>query len=154
MYLVSGHRFPLFLAGRLLGLHDIVERSHRNSTGRTRNISDRSYAYGEPGLVRINGWTWWDDKIRARRPAPSSPLAARPGPRRIEKSMSPKTLQEVERAIGALTAQEVQELYVWLEQHFPQPMDARLLSDLSAGRLDTAIQRALDDEKNGRLRPL
>jgi hypothetical protein len=72
----------------------------------------------------------------------------------MEKSMSPKTLQEVERAIGSLTPQEVQELYVWLEQHFPQAMDARLLSDLSAGSLDTAIQRALDDEKNGRLRPL
>jgi hypothetical protein len=33
-------------------------------------------------------------------------------------------------------------------------MDARLLSDISAGNLDKAIQRALDDEKNGRLRPL
>jgi hypothetical protein len=81
-------------------------------------------------------------------------LAARPSPGRIEKFMSPKTLQEVERAIGALTPQEVQELFVWLVQHFPQPMDARLPSDLSAGRLDTAIQRALDDEKNGRLQPL
>ncbi len=68
--------------------------------------------------------------------------------------MSPKTLQEVERAIGALTPQEVQELYVWLEQHFPQHLDARLPSDLSAGRLDTAIGRALDDEQNGHLRPL
>jgi hypothetical protein len=68
--------------------------------------------------------------------------------------MSPKTLREVERVIGDLTTQEIQELYVWLEQHFPQPMDARLLSDISAGNLDTAIQRALDDEKNGRLRPL
>jgi hypothetical protein len=82
------------------------------------------------------------------------PWRLAPNPGRMEKSMSPKTLQEVERAIGALTPQEVQELYVWLEQHFPQPMDARLPSDLSAGRLDTAIQRALDDEKNGRLRPL
>ena len=26
MYLISGHRFPLFLAGRLPGLHHIVER--------------------------------------------------------------------------------------------------------------------------------
>jgi len=68
--------------------------------------------------------------------------------------MTPRTLQEVERAIGALTPQEVQELFMWLEQNFPQPLDARLLSDLSAGNLDTAIQRALDDEKNGRLRPL
>jgi hypothetical protein len=72
----------------------------------------------------------------------------------MEKSMSPKTLQEVERAIGALTPQEVQELYVWLEQNFPQPIDARVQSDLSAGSLDTAVQRALDDEENGRLRPL
>ncbi len=82
------------------------------------------------------------------------PWRLAPAQGRIGKSMSPKTLEEVERAIGALTPQEVQELYVWLEQHFPQPMDARLLSDLSTGRLDTAIQRALDDEKGGRLRPL
>ena len=27
-------------------------------------------------------------------------------------------------------------------------------ADLEAGRLDTAIRRALDDEKNGRVRPL
>jgi hypothetical protein len=26
--------------------------------------SYRSYAYGEPGLVRINDWTWWGEKIR------------------------------------------------------------------------------------------
>jgi putative transposase len=26
--------------------------------------SYRSYAYGEPGLVRINDWTWWEEKIR------------------------------------------------------------------------------------------
>jgi putative transposase len=26
--------------------------------------SYRSYAYGEPGLVQINDWTWWEQKIR------------------------------------------------------------------------------------------
>ncbi len=26
--------------------------------------SYRSYAYGEAGLVRINDWTWWKEKIR------------------------------------------------------------------------------------------
>lgn len=68
--------------------------------------------------------------------------------------MSINKVQEIERAIGTLTPQEVEELYVWLEQHFPQPIDARLQADLAAGRLDTAIQRALDDEKNGRVRQL
>jgi hypothetical protein len=68
--------------------------------------------------------------------------------------MSINEVKEIERAIGTLTPQEVEELYVWLEQHFPQPIDARLQADLAAGRLDTAIQRALADEKNGRVRPL
>jgi|CZKD01.1.fsa_nt_gi putative transposase len=27
--------------------------------------SYRSYAYGEPGLVRVNDWSWWEEKIRA-----------------------------------------------------------------------------------------
>ena len=68
--------------------------------------------------------------------------------------MSSHSVKEIERAIGTLTAQEIEELYAWLEQHFPHPIDARVESDLTAGRLDTAIQRALDDEKNGRVRPL
>ena len=68
--------------------------------------------------------------------------------------MSLNTIEEIERAIGALTPREVEELYAWLDQHYPPPIDARLQSDLLAGRLDTAIQRALDDEKNGRTQPL
>ena len=68
--------------------------------------------------------------------------------------MSLNTIKEIERAIGALTPPEVEELYAWLDQHYPPPIDTRLQSDLAAGRLDTAIQRALDDEKNGRTQPL
>jgi hypothetical protein len=68
--------------------------------------------------------------------------------------MSLNTIKEIERAIGALTPSEIEELYLWLEQHFPPPIDSRVQSDLAAGRLDTAIQRALDDEKNGRIQPL
>ena len=64
------------------------------------------------------------------------------------------TIQEIERAIQALTPRELEELYSWLDQHCPQPIDARIQSDLAAGRLDKAINRALDDEKNGRVQPL
>jgi hypothetical protein len=64
------------------------------------------------------------------------------------------TTQDIERAIGSLTPREVEELYAWLEQHCPPPIDTRIRSDLAAGRLDTAIQRALDDEKNRRVQPL
>ncbi len=64
------------------------------------------------------------------------------------------TIQEIERAIQALTPRELEELYSWLEQHCPQTIDARIQSDLAAGRLDKAISRALEDEKNGRVQPL
>jgi hypothetical protein len=63
-------------------------------------------------------------------------------------------VQEIERAIDALTPQELGELFSWLDQHHPHPLDVRMASDLKAGRLDAAIQRALDDERNGRVRPL
>ena len=64
------------------------------------------------------------------------------------------TVQEIERAIQTLSRREVEELYAWLDQHCPQPIDARIQSDLAAGHLDKAINRALDDEKNGRIQPL
>ena len=64
------------------------------------------------------------------------------------------TIQEIESAIQALTPRELEELYSWLDRHCPQPIDARIQSDLAAGRLDKAINRALDDEKNGRVQPL
>ena len=54
----------------------------------------------------------------------------------------------------AKTAPELEELYSWLDENCPQPLDTRVQSDLTAGRLDKAIQRALDDENNDRVRPL
>lgn len=63
-------------------------------------------------------------------------------------------VREIECAIEGLTPQELGELYSWLDQHHPHPLDARISSDLEAGRLDAAIQRALDEERNGRVRPL
>jgi len=68
--------------------------------------------------------------------------------------MGLNTVQEIERAIGALTQRELEELYSWLDQNCPQPIDTRLESDLTAGLLDKAIHRALDDEKSGRVQPL
>ncbi len=64
--------------------------------------------------------------------------------------MAPTTVKEIESAIERLNQQEVEELYAWLEEHYPQAIDARLKSDLAAGQLYAAIERALDDEKNGR----
>jgi hypothetical protein len=68
--------------------------------------------------------------------------------------MGLNTVQEIERAIRALKPEELEELYSWLDQNCPQPIDTRVQSDLAVGRLDNAIHRALDDGKNGRVQPL
>jgi hypothetical protein len=68
--------------------------------------------------------------------------------------MSLNTVQEIERAIRALTASELEELYTWLDQHCPQPIDAQLKADLDAGRIDDRINRALADHKAGNTQPL
>jgi hypothetical protein len=51
------------------------------------------------------------------------------------------SVQEIERAIGALTPQQMEDLYVWLDQRCP-------------GRIDNRISRALADHKAGNALPL
>ena len=68
--------------------------------------------------------------------------------------MHSNTVQEIERAIDALTPQQMEELYVWLDQRHPQPIDAQLKADLDAGRIDDRINRALADHKAGNTEPL
>ena len=67
--------------------------------------------------------------------------------------MSLNTVQEIERAIGALSRRELEELYAWLDQHCPQPIDAQLKADLDAGRIDNRINRVLADHKAGKTQP-
>jgi len=68
--------------------------------------------------------------------------------------MALETIQDIERAIDALTPEQLQELYSWLDRRHPQAIDTRLADDLASGRLDAAIDAALKDEKNGRTRAL
>ncbi len=56
-------------------------------------------------------------------------------------------VQEIERAIRALKPGELEELYSWLDQNCPPPIDNRFQGALGAGHLDNEIQRALDDKK-------
>ena len=64
--------------------------------------------------------------------------------------MSLDTVREIERAIGALSPRELEELYAWLDVHCPQPIDAQLQDDLEAGRIDDRISRAVTDHKAGK----
>lgn len=69
--------------------------------------------------------------------------------------MGGKKVEEIERAIGTLAPQELEELRLWLDEYAgPRPLDRRIEADLAAGRLDKAVQGALEDEKRERTRPL
>jgi hypothetical protein len=59
------------------------------------------------------------------------------------------SVQEIERAIDALTPQQRDELYGWLDQRHSLQIDAQVKADLEAGRIDDRINRALTDYKAG-----
>jgi hypothetical protein len=64
------------------------------------------------------------------------------------------TVQEIERAIDALSPQQIEELYAWLDARHPQRIDAQLKADLDAGLIDQRINRAVADHKTGNTQPL
>ncbi|HZQ52030.1 MAG TPA: hypothetical protein VFB14_07525 [Bryobacteraceae bacterium] len=64
------------------------------------------------------------------------------------------TIQDIEHAIDALTPEQREELYLWLEEHYLQPSDIRLKAAIDAGRFDDQIARAIADHKAGRTEPL
>jgi len=69
--------------------------------------------------------------------------------------MSGKRVQQIKRAIGELTQEELEELRLWLDEYAgPSPLDLSISTDLFSGKLDKAIENVLDDEKHSRVRPL
>lgn len=64
------------------------------------------------------------------------------------------TIHDIERAIDALTPEQREELYQWLDEHYLQPSDVQLKAAIDAGRFDDHIARAIADHKAGRTEPL
>jgi len=64
------------------------------------------------------------------------------------------TVQEIERAIDALTPVQREELYLWLDEHYLQPSDRQLKGAIDAGCFDDRIGRAIADHEAGRTEPL
>jgi len=61
--------------------------------------------------------------------------------------MNLNAVQEIERAIDALTPDQREELYVWLDEHYLQSGDMQLKAAIDAGHFDDRITRALADHK-------
>jgi hypothetical protein len=52
-----------------------------------------------------------------------------------------KSVEEIERAIAALTPYQLAELYAWLDQYELQPLQGLFEGERQSGRLDNAIVR-------------
>jgi len=68
--------------------------------------------------------------------------------------MNLNTVQEIERAIDALTPAQREELYTWIDEQYLHAGDAQLRAAIDAGRFDDRIARAMSDHKAGRTKPL
>lgn len=64
------------------------------------------------------------------------------------------TVEEITSAITQLPVDEVGRLQAWLEEYAEQLWDERIEGDEKAGRLDARIDRAIEEHRAGRTRPL
>ncbi len=60
------------------------------------------------------------------------------------------TVEDIERAILCLPAEELAELRRWFAQFDAEAWDAQLAQDSAAGRLDDLMEQALADHRAGR----
>ena len=63
-------------------------------------------------------------------------------------------VEDIEKAVAGLSADELAKFHDWLEQFGGARLDKRIEQDATAGRLDQLAERALDDFRNGRAREL
>lgn len=68
--------------------------------------------------------------------------------------MDLNTVQKIEHAIDALTPEQRDELYVWLDEHYLHSGDIRLKAAIQLGRFDDRIARAVADHQTGKTGPL
>jgi hypothetical protein len=64
------------------------------------------------------------------------------------------TVDEITAAIERLSARDVARVRAWLVEYAEGLWDEQIEHDEQAGRLDALIDRALEDQRAGRTRPL
>jgi hypothetical protein len=64
------------------------------------------------------------------------------------------TVDEITAAIERLSARDVARVRAWLVEYAEGLWDEQIARDEKAGRLDALIDRALEEQRAGRTRPL
>jgi hypothetical protein len=93
---------------------------------------------------------WDDDPTQAGAETPAAGLR---GAREADKFVAMSTVQEIERAIEHLPADEFFKLGEWFDDQRERLWDERITRDAQSGRLDFLIEEARAARKSGTLRP-
>lgn len=64
------------------------------------------------------------------------------------------TVEEITAAIEQLPADEVARVRAWLAEHAERLWDAQIERDEQSGRLDSLIDKAINEHRAGRTKPL
>jgi len=64
------------------------------------------------------------------------------------------TVEEITAAIARLPEDQVHRVRAWLEEHAERRWDEQIERDVRAGKPDALIDRALEEHRAGRTRPL
>ncbi len=64
------------------------------------------------------------------------------------------TVVEIENALRALPVKDAAEVADWLQRYLDEHWDQQIDDDIAAGRLDQVAERALQDYRAGKVKPL
>ena len=63
-------------------------------------------------------------------------------------------LKDIEAQIAALSDQDLAAFRAWFEEFQEEAWDRQIEADAEAGKLEALAQRAIQDDANGKTRPL
>ena len=69
-------------------------------------------------------------------------------------STSPLALDKIQQAITQLSVEDYKLLTKWLTDHDFERWDNQIIDDLNSGRLDTFIEEAKQEYRDGQTKPL
>ena len=68
--------------------------------------------------------------------------------------MDMSTVTEIENALQALPLAEARKVAGWLQQYLDGKWDRQIDADIAAGKLDRLAEKAVEDYRAGRVKPL
>lgn len=64
------------------------------------------------------------------------------------------TVAEIEKALQAIPLDDARKVAAWLQHYLNEKWDAQIDADIDAGRLDKLADKAIEDYRAGRVKPL